>query len=101
MKNIKNTVAAMGLMAVLGLGATAANAGIMLSDRSVNGAQPICNTETGVLNQLGGIIIVGLAGSRTGIMLSDRFGIMLSDRSTPCTQNTVEGQNNDGIIIVG
>ncbi len=101
MKNIKNTIAAMSLMAVMGLGATAANAGIMVSDRSVTPAQTVCSTE-GIMSQLEGIIIVGLASSREGIMMSDRLGIMMSDRSTPCVQgNTVEGQNDDGIIIVG
>jgi len=100
MKNIKNTAAAMALMAVLGLGATTANAGLMAVDRSVAAAQPICNNSS-IVNDLEGIIIVGLAGSKAGLFVSDRLGLMVSDRSTPCVQNTVEGQNGDGIIIVG
>lgn len=100
MKNIKNTIAAMSLVAVMGFGATAANAGIMMGDRSATPAQTVCSNGSDILNQLEGIIIVGLA-SKAGIMMSDRFGIMMSDRSTPCTQNTVEGQDGDGILIVG
>ena len=34
MKNLKNTISALSLMAVLGLGAVAANAGILITDRS-------------------------------------------------------------------
>ncbi len=101
MKNIKNTMAAMSLMAVLGLSATTANAGILLSDRGVNTNQTTCgSTETGVFNQFTGILIVGLS-SVTGILLGDRSGLLLSDRPTPCVQNQPEGVSNTGIIIVG
>ena len=101
MKNIKNTVAAMAMMAILGLGATTANAGLMMSDRSAAPGQNVCSSETSILNDLEGIIIVGLSGSKAGLMVSDRLGLMVSDRSAQCTQNNAEGQNGDGIIIVG
>lgn len=99
MKNIKNTVAA-AMMAVLGLGATTANAGLMMSDRSAAPTAAVCQNSS-IVNDLEGIIIVGLAGSKVGLMVSDRLGLMMSDRSAPCVENNAEGQNGDGIIIVG
>lgn len=81
----------MSLMVVLGLGATTANAGLMLSDYA---GQPTCTkAETGVFDQLTGILIVGFTSSLTGIMLSDR--------QAPCVQTPAEGVTNDGILIVG
>lgn len=89
MKKIKNTVAAMSLMAVLGLGATAANAGMLMSDFA-GGSQPTCADNTGVSSATG-ILIIGLAApsSLTGILLGD-FA------PTTCTEAA-----KDGIIIVG
>jgi len=101
MKNIKNTVVAMAMMAVIGVGTATANPGLMVSDRSAAPGQTICGSETSILNDLEGIIIVGLASSKVGLMVSDRLGLMVSDRSAQCTQNNVEGQNGDGILIVG
>lgn len=94
MKNIKNTIAAMSLMAVLGLGATTANAGLMMSDFSGSPSQPTCSkTETGIFDQLTGILIVGFTSSLTGILLGDR--------QAPCVQSPAGGVTNDGILIVG
>ncbi|MCY7377373.1 MAG: hypothetical protein LH472_15545 [Pyrinomonadaceae bacterium] len=96
MKNIKNTIAAMSLMAVLGLGATTANAGLMLSDRSGNGQQTCGDSTGGILNEAAGIIIVGVTSALTGILIVGRGGLMLSDRPTPCVE-----AGRDGLIIVG
>ena len=94
MKNIKNTVAAMTLMAVLGLGAVTANAGLLVSDRGINtNSVPTCNSNGGgVLDQATGILIVGF---------SSLTGILIADRQTPCVQNPTDGVSNDGILIVG
>ena len=94
MKNIKNTVAAMTLAAVLGLGAVSANAGILMTGRGANTNNvPTCNaTETGVFNQLTGILIVGFASLT---------GILMTDRQTPCVQNPTDGAASTGILIVG
>jgi hypothetical protein len=88
MKNIKNTIAAAMMMAVLGLGATTANAYILVMDRSASDAATVCTkTEANVFDQLTGILIVGFASTAPGLMLSDRAGLMLSDRSAaPCTK---------------
>ncbi len=98
MKNIKNTVAAMGLMAVLGLGAVSANAGMLVSDRGVGSS---CETSGGIFNQMLGILIVGvnttvggiLMSDRSGMLVSDRPGMLVSDRGTGCQQS------RDGILM--
>ena len=96
MKNIKNTAAAFGMMAVLGLGSMTANAGMLVSDRSV-GSTPSCAANTGgILNQVAGILIVGASSSLTGILMSDRSGILMSDRSASGCQAT---QSRDGILM--
>ena len=97
MKNIKNTVAAMGLMAVLGFGAVSANAGLLISDRGV-GATPTCEATGGIFNQVVGILIVGANTSLTGILMSgDRAGLLISDRNaTGCAT-----QSRDGILMSG
>ena len=96
MKNIKNTAAAFGMMAVLGLGAVTANAGMILSDRSV-GSTPTCGANTGgIFSQVAGILIVGASSSLTGILMSDRSGMILSDRNAGGCQAT---QSRDGILM--
>ena len=92
MKNIKNTVAAMTLAAVLGLGAVSANAGLLLSDRNVNTtSQPSCTaSSTSVFDQLTGIIIVGF---------TSLTGVKLGSQPAPCVQSPADSAT--GIIIVG
>ena len=98
MKNIKNTVAAMSLMAVLGLGAVTANAGLLVSDRGI-GTTPTCEATGGIFNQLAGILIVGAGSSVTGILMSgDRAGLLVSDRNVGGCQAT---QSRDGILMSG
>ena len=90
MKNFKNTISAVGLMAVLALGAVSANAGMILSDRATG---QCTIKEVGIIEQIAGIIIVGapaLGGmilsdapipcdEKNGMILSDRNGMILSD----------------------
>ena len=99
MKNIKNTIAAMSLVAVLGLGAVTANAGLLISDRGV-GTTPTCAAGGGILNQAAGILIVG-ANSLTGILMSDLTGILMSDRSglLISDRNAVGCQSRSGLLI--
>lgn len=80
MKNLKNTISAAGLMAVLALGAVSANAGMIISDRATGQ----CSVKGGILQQVAGIIIVGLPSLN---------GMIISDRATPCETNA------DGMII--
>ncbi len=92
MKTIKNTIAALVLTAILGLGATTANAGLLMSDFAGN-PQPSCTVKDTAVNQLTGILIVGFAGS------SSLTGILMSDFAPTCTEPTVS--NSTGILIVG
>jgi hypothetical protein len=91
MKNLKNTISAVGLMAVLALGAVSANAGMIISDRATGQ----CTVKDGgILQQIAGIIIVGapaLSGmiisdaptpgceDKNGMIISDRNGMIISD----------------------
>lgn len=93
MKNLKNTVAAAALMAVLGMGTVSANAGLLISDRS-SGCGSV--KSGGLLNQLAGIVIGG-APLLDGIIIVGRDGLMVSDKAAPCGGET----SKDGIIIVG
>ena len=82
MKNIKNTIAAMSLMAVLGLGSITANAGLIMSDRGIGDNTPKCEVSNGgILNELMGILIVGVTSSATGILIVGRPGLLMSDRN--------------------
>lgn len=82
MKNLKNKLAAFGMVAVLGLGTVSANAGMLISDRSANGQQ-VCSTTDSFLTQLQGILIVG-APQLSGMLISDRSGMLISDRGAGC-----------------
>lgn len=90
MKNLKNTISAVGLMAVLALGAVSANAGMIISDR----ASGQCTVKDPTISdQIAGIIIVGapvLSGmiisdapvpcdEKDGMIISDRNGMIISD----------------------
>lgn len=88
MKNLKNIVAAAGLMAVLGMGSIAANAGLLISDKGAAGCQPV---KSGWMDQLTGILIVG-APMLDGIIIVGRDGLLISDKGAGCT-------NKDGLLI--
>ena len=91
MKNVKNILSAAALLVVLGVGTVSANAGLLISDKTNN--QP-CSEASSILNQLAGILIVGMpsldgiiiidkktcdADGKDGIILTDRDGIILTD----------------------
>lgn len=65
MKNLKNTLVAVGLAAVLGVGAVTANAGSLESDGTANTTKVQCTVESegflqglaGIINELTGITI--------------------------------------------
>ncbi len=90
MKNLKNTISAVGLIAVLALGVVSANAGMIISDRATG--QCTVN-DGGIIQQIAGIIIVGapaLSGmiisdapipcdEKDGMIISDRNGMIISD----------------------
>lgn len=98
MKNIKNTLAATVLAAVLGVSSVSANTGLIISDRGVGGENnvPTCgSSDTGVLSSLMGIIIYGATSSATGIIIYGRDGFLVSDRNT----NGCSTQNKDGFLV--
>jgi hypothetical protein len=87
MKNLKNIVATLTLTATLGLGATAANAGMLISDKATKDSKP-CSAKSvrGVFAT--GILIIGKAG----LLISD--GLLLSDE--PCKDGLLL---SDGLLI--
>ena len=99
MKNLKNTISALSLMAVLGLGAVAANAGLMVSDRSNNQQQLCASVKDDILTQLSGIIILG-APMLDGIIILGRDGLMISDKGAGCgNTNGLMISDRNGLII--
>lgn len=89
MKNIKNTVAAFTLLAVMAFGTTFANAGIIILGASSKEEPTTCSDDKGIMDDaktiLEGIIILG----KTGI-------IILGAGSSDCNS----GPSKDGIIIL-
>jgi len=95
MKNLKNTFAAFTMMAVMALGTTFANAGIIIAGRTADGDKQTqkteqCTNQTEVKNDLGGIIIAGFVG----IIIAGRTGIIIAGFGE-------ESVVNCGIIIAG
>ncbi len=85
MKNLKNTLVAVGLAAVLGVGAATANAQIIIKDSSAKEPIKQCSVENdGVFGQFAGFI-----NALTGISIED---LILSD--APC--GTEEENLTDG-----
>ena len=101
MKNLKNIAAAATLTAVLMMGATTAQAGLMVSDRAATGAEQCAEEETGffglLVSDLAGLLMSDRAGllvsDRAGLLVSDRAGLMVSDKAEvkPCEQATFSG----------
>jgi hypothetical protein len=98
MKNLKNTVAAVAMMAVMVFGTTFANAGIIIAGRTTENVKtsapdPCSGTGTDiksdVISELGGIIIAGF-----GIIIAGRGGIIIAGLNN-------EPVVNCGIIIAG
>lgn len=85
MKKVKNMLAA-GMLLVMGVSAVSANSGMLIHDR--NGSTPQSGCESSILQNL-----AGAANAIGGMILSDFTGIIIVDKSAPCTQK-------DGIIIV-
>lgn len=95
MKNLKNTISALTLMVVLGLGAVSANAGFMITDRNAP-CQDNSFTKD-LADTIGGITVAGMP-MLDGIIIIGRDGLMISDKSSECQTPTAE---KDGIIIIG
>ncbi len=84
MKNFKNMISALSLMAVMVFGAVSANAGLLISDRgtgcqNTSTAQEIPNALDGIIigvPLVDGIIIIG----RTGLLISDRTDCNTAER---------------------
>ena len=94
MKNLKNTISALTLMVVLGLGAVSANAGFMITDKNAP-----CQGDSitkDLADVLGGITVAGMP-MLDGIIIIGRDGFMISDKAE-CQATATE---KDGIIIIG
>ena len=95
MKNLKNTLTAAVLMAVLGMGATVAKAGLLISDKATPADDTQCKVND-AKSDIKGFILVGLNGfilvGVNGLILSD--GLIISDRK--CEG---DGTAKDGLLI--
>ncbi|HEX8266322.1 MAG TPA: hypothetical protein VF596_13030 [Pyrinomonadaceae bacterium] len=71
MKNLKNTLIAMGLAAILGVNSVTTNASVT-NENPFKGTKNQCsNTNNGILGQFAGVIIFGM----TGIMLPQSLSL--------------------------
>ncbi len=98
MKNLKNTIAAIGLATVLGMGATTAKAGILISDKTGNMTENAeCSTarEETLTSKIKGIIVVGIAG----LIMSDE--LIMSDGLVNTGSQCQDDSTKDGILISG
>ena len=98
MKNLRNLMNAVTLMLVLVIGAVSANAGILLSDRSVK-SDP-CSTDTKVDS---GIIVAGATGiivaGFTGIIVAGFTGIIVAGKGEETTNCGIIVAGRDGILL--
>jgi len=92
MKNLKNMLTAVAMTAVLGFGTVSANAGFIISDKSATPKD--CVAQTGVIDQIAGIIIVGL----NGIIIVGRDGFLITDKGCE-TKDGLIITDRDGFII--
>jgi len=93
------------MLATLLFGATAANAGIIIGDRSSSTKDTnSCESKTeltfkGVIEEAVGFVKTGIIiGDRMGIIIGDRTGIIIGDRTSQDTCGIIIGDRT-GIII--
>ena len=87
MKNLKNIVATLTLTATLAIGATVANAGVIMHDSAESDNQcTATKTFKGFVKEFTGVIVLGMP-ELNGILISD--GLIMSDK--PC--------QTEGILI--
>lgn len=100
MKNLKNTLTALSLAAVLGLGAVSTNAGILMSDRTAsNNNQQLCVNKDETVNMLDGIIITGFS-FLDGIIITGREGILMGDKKAcESKKDGILMGDRDGILM--
>jgi len=91
MKNLTNTFAAIVMMFVIVFGTTFANAGIIIAKSET--PEPTCNSNRGVFDKIGGVVLTGIIIAKTGIIIA-KGGIIIA-RDQPCTSTVTK----DGIII--
>ncbi len=93
MKNLKNLMTAVTLLAVLVMGAISTNAGVLIGDRTA--AENTCTTDTKfdagiIISEIVGIII----GGRVGIIIGGREGIIIGGRTETC-----QDQSRAGVLL--
>lgn len=96
MKNFKNMLTAMAMTAVLGVGTISASTGLIITDKSNGATKPCPVKEAGVIDQISGIIIVGLSG----LIITDLHGLIITDAPTVnCDKSGLIITDRDGLII--
>ena len=78
MKNIKKLVATLGLLGIIIMTASSAQAGLIMAGRTAP-TSPTVNTK--IFNSIRNIVI----GQLTGVTVQDTEGIMFSDQATERT----------------
>lgn len=101
MKNLKNTISAAALLAVLAFGSTFAHAGIIVAGREdglvTRTTDQVCNEKSDKINW--GIIVAGV----TGIIVAGFTGGADGDRSGIIVAGLTDSDTTDrgGIIVAG
>lgn len=97
MKNLKNLLAAVTLMAVLMIGASTAKAGLLVSDFTGSAPETPC-TETNDDTKLDWGVIVNGA---TGVIVNGFTGLLVSDFTGVIVVGATDPDENCGVIVNG
>lgn len=102
MTNLKNLLATITLLAVIVLGTTSANAGLIMSDFVNPGSDDPCSEQGDVKLDMGSII-AGITGivvaGRTGIVVAGRDGIVVAGKDDTNTNCGIVVAGRDGILM--
>lgn len=94
MKNLRNLFAAVTLMAVLMIGVSSANAGILMTDLKGDNPQPCTETKTDSKTDWG-VIVQDIVG----VIVQDFMGVIVQDFTGVIVQDAADTQTECGIII--
>lgn len=89
MKSLKKMIGTLGLMGIILVGASSANAGMLISDRLTRTENPTaCGGEVSMVDTVGIIVLSRVLGVTVnveptpcsdGMLISDRNGMLISD----------------------
>jgi hypothetical protein len=95
MKNMKNTIAAIVMLALVGFGTMTANAGIIIAKESKTADEPCKVSDPTVIDTVTGYLLEGIIIAKTGIIIA-KEGIIIAKEDACSTTST---KTSEGIII--